>query len=57
MMATLYQVNSESFEHDETLGENFEEEEEVERLGQGARQRVSCQLKNYDSLQIMTLCK
>ena len=53
MMATLYQVNSESFEHDETLGENFEEEE---RLDQGARQRVSYQLKNYDCLQIMTLC-
>ena len=49
----MYQVNSESFEHDETLGENFEEEE---RLDQGARQRVSYQLKNYDCLQIMTLC-
>ena len=52
----MYQVNSESFEHDETSGENFEEEEEEERLDQGARQRVSYQLKNYDCLQIMTLC-
>ena len=51
MMATLYQVNSESFEHDETSGENFEEEEEEERLGQGARQRVGYQLTNYKSLQ------
>ena len=47
MMATLYQVNPESFEHDQTLGENFEEEEEEERLVQGARQRVSYQLENY----------
>ena len=54
MMATLYQVNSESFEHDETLGENFEEEE---RLDQGARQRVGYQLENYDFLQVTTLYK
>ena len=47
MMATLYQVNSESFEHDETSGENFEEEEEEERLGQGARQRAGYLLANY----------
>ena len=53
----VYQVNSESFEHDETLGENFEEEEEEERLDQGARQRVSYQLENYDCLRIMTLWK
>jgi len=39
--SSIHQVNSESFEHDETLGENFEEEEEEERLGQGARQRDS----------------
>ena len=43
----MNQVNSESFEHDETLGENFEEEEEEERLGQGARQRVGYQFANY----------
>ena len=53
MMATLYQVNSESFEHDETSGENFEEEEEEERLGQGARQRVGYLLANYYN---MTIC-